>query len=101
MAAMAESKDDTLFQAVLNRMNVTWIPDDAMRRNVENAIEEAQDYLRKVAGNPGLSFAAGDLRGLMATCAWYIIENKKADFIQEYSGELLGLRLREGFNCGK
>ena len=98
---MATNTDYVLYRNVLNRMNITWEPDEAMRCNVENAIEEAQDYLRNVAGNPGLSFAAGELRGLMATCAWYIIENKKADFIQEYAGELLGLRLREGFSCGK
>lgn len=90
-----------LFDAVLNRMNITWEPDKKEKTNVLNAIEEAQSYLRKFAGNSDLSFEAGDLRTLLITCAWYIVENKRAEFEQEYSGDLIGLRLEEGFGCGK
>ena len=90
-----------LFDAVLNRMNITWEPDAKQRANVLNAIEEAQSYLRKFAGNSGITFETGDLRTLLITCAWYIVENKRAEFEQEYSGDLIGLRLEEGFGCGK
>lgn len=92
---------DALYQAVLNRMNITWEPDEKTASNIKNAIEEAQDYLRSLAGNSELSFEKGEKRQLLITCAWYFVENKRADFTQEYSGELIDLRLREGFGCGK
>lgn len=92
--------DYKLQQAVQNRMNITWEPDPKTAENIKNAIEEAQDYLRNVAGSPGLSFE-GEARTLLITCAWYIVESKLADFIAEYSGELNILRFTEGFCCGK
>ena len=95
------SVSDDLFKAVLNRMNITWAPDAKQARNIENAIEEARGYLTSVSGNSGVSFEGGELRGLLITCAWYFVENKRADFILEYRDELIGLRLREGFGCGK
>lgn len=102
MAADAISEQDAaLYLAVLNRMNVTWDPDEKMEANIRSAIEEATDYLRKIAGNPELTFYDGELRGLLIACAWYHVENKRADFEQEYSGELIALRLEEGFGCGK
>lgn len=96
-----ELLNSSLFSAVLNRMNITWDPDEKLAQNIANAIEEAQDYLRHHAGSPGLSFEQGHLRGLLIACAWYFVENKRAEFAQEYSGELLALRLEEGFGCGK
>ena len=64
-------------------------------------IEEALDYLRDTAGSPGLSFESGELRQLLITAAWYFVNSKRADFIEEYSGELNMLRFQEGFGCGK
>lgn len=90
-----------LFDAVLNRMNITWEPDDKLKANVLNAIEEAQSYLRKIAGNSEVSFETGDYRTLLICCAWYIVENKRAEFEAEYAGDLIDLRLEEGFGCGK
>ena len=90
-----------LYGHVCNRMNITWVPDGSTQGNVENSIDEAMQYLRGVAGTPTLSFGNGNLRNLCVTCACYLFENKKADFIQEYEGELNMLRLREGFGCGK
>lgn len=92
---------EALYQAVLNRMNITWEPDAKTAENIKNAIEEAQDYLHSAAGSPGLSFDSGTNRTLLITCAWYITESKLADFRADYSEELTGLRLMEGFNCGK
>lgn len=94
-------QDDALYQAVLNRRNITWQPDEKTEQNTRNAIEEATDFLRKTAGKPDLTFYEGELRGLLITCAWYFVENKRADFEQEYSGDLIVLRLGEGFGCGK
>lgn len=99
-AAGTAQFDYKLQAAVLNRMNITWEPDPKTVQNIQNAIEEAQDYLRSVAGSPGLSFE-GENRTLLITCAWYIVESKLADFVTEYSGELNILRLTEGFGCGK
>lgn len=98
---MAEKISDELYEAVLNRMNITWVPDEKTAQNIKNAIEEAQDYLRNHAGSPELSFEEGELRQLLIACAWYFVENKRAEFSSEYMGELIDLRLREGFGCGK
>lgn len=92
---------DALFKSVLNRMNITWDPDEATVINIRHAIEEAEDYLRKDAGNPQLSFESGENRQLLIACAWYFAENKRAEFAAEYLSELLDLRLREGFGCGR
>lgn len=90
-----------LYSAVLNRMNYTWDPDAKTAENIRSAIEEAMDYLRSHAGNPELTFEYGELRQLLITCAWYFVENKRADFLAEYQGELMVLRMMEGFGCGK
>ena len=55
-AETAAQVSDQLYQAVLNRQNITWEPDEKTERNTKNAIEEALDYLRDTAGSPGLSF---------------------------------------------
>ena len=102
---MADEKsyiqDAELYQDVLNRMNITWEPDEKTVKNIRNAIIEAEDLLRNHAGSRDITFYEGELRSLLIICAWYLVENKKADFEQEYSGDLINLRLREGFGCGK
>ena len=90
-----------LYDAVLNRMNITWEPDEKLKQNIRNAIEEAHSYLCHMAGNYLLSFEYGEKRTLLITCAWYIVENKRADFEREYSADLIALRLEEGFGCGQ
>ena len=97
---MAQVSDE-LFAAVLNRMNITWEPDEKLKLNIRNAIEEAHSYLCHMAGNYELTFESGEKRTLLIACAWYIVENKRADFEREYSADLITLRLEEGFGCGK
>lgn len=92
---------DQLYQAVLNRMNITWEPDEKTAQNIKAAIIEAQDYLRGIAGSPALSFAMGADRALLLTCTEYVISKKLADFRADYLEELNTLRLREAFGCGK
>lgn len=93
--------NDALYEAVLNRMNITWEPDEKLAQNIRNSIEEANSYLCHMAGNYLVSFDSGEKRTLLITCAWYIVEGKRADFAREYSGDLIALRLEEGFGCGK
>lgn len=97
---MACKISDALYDAVLNRMNITWEPDEKTARNIKNAIEEAQDYLRDYADNLALPFEHGERRNLLITCAWYFAENKRAEFTTEYSSELILLRLKEACGCG-
>lgn len=97
---MAYSVSDELFSAVLNRMNITWDPDEKTAQNIRNAIEEARDYLCSYAGSSEPSFDYGEKRNLIIACAWYFVENKRAEFAQEYMGELIALRLEVGFGCG-
>lgn len=92
---------DSLFSAVLNRMNITWAPDEKLTQNIRNAIEEAHSYLCHMAGNYELSFDSGERRTLLIACTWYTVENKRAEFQREYAADLLALRLEEGFGCGK
>ena len=92
---------EKLYEAVLNRMNITWEPDEKLKQNIRNAIDEAHSYLCHMAGNYTLSFEYGEKRTLLIACAWYIVENKRADFEREYSADLIALRLEEGFGCGQ
>lgn len=90
-----------LYDAVLNRMNITWEPDEKLKAKVLDAMEEAQQLLRSHAGNDSLTFDSGEWRGLFIVCTWYIAENKRAEFEQDYANELIPLRMTEGFGCGK
>lgn len=101
MAAVADAFNTALYNAVLNRMNITWEPDAKQKQNIVNAMDEAQSYLLSVAGSDMLTFDEGEKRTLFIACTWYFVENKRAEFEQEYSGDLLMLRLTEGFGCGK
>lgn len=100
---MAESGgiSEKLLSAALSRMNITWEIDKKTEQEIRNALEEAQDYLRRQAGNETLTFESGYLRTLLLDCAWYIKNQKLGDFSQAYAGELTTLRLTEGFGCGK
>ena len=99
MAAPGVSEE--LYQAALRRMNYTFELDAKTAQNIRDALTEAQAYLRRRSGNPGLSFEEPDRRTLLLDCAWYILNHKLADFLREYADELEALRLMEGFGCGK
>lgn len=99
--ASTETVSAELYAAALNRMNITWEPDEKTAQNIKAAIMEAQDYLRGIAGSPALSFAMGADRALLLTCTEYVISKKLADFRADYLEELNTLRLREAFGCGK
>lgn len=91
---------DALIFAVMGRRGVQET-DTEYQSNVRLACEEAMAHLRKIAGNPGLDFSDPDDRNLLIDCAWYFLENLRAEFDREYGGDLIILRMREGFGCGK
>ncbi len=92
---------ERLYQMALNRRNITWEPDEKTAANIRACIEEAVAYLRTTAGNPTLELDTEEYRGLAAAAAWYFAENRRAEFAEDYAAELTGLRLAEGFGCGK
>lgn len=91
----------TLSDLVLERRGTPEEDDPGFLRNVRAAAEEAMAHLRSFAGNPNLDFEDLDDRNLAVTCAWYFLENQRAEFDREYSGDLINLRLKEAFGCGK
>ena len=91
----------TLSDLVLDRRGTPDENDPDFLRNVRKTAEEAIAHLRKFAGNPDLDFEDPDDRNLAVTCAWYFLENQRAEFDREYSGDLIALRMREAFGCGK
>lgn len=80
---------------LLARLGVTWEPNESYLENIRNAVAGAIAMLRSVSGNPALSFEGGDDLDLVITCAWYLAENRRAEFMHEYVSELNWLRIRE------
>ena len=93
--------NETIYKLALNRMNYTWDLDEAQKANVEAAIEEAEALLRDRAGNKTLDLTVPEYRGLLINCAWYIVNNRRAEFEEDYRAEIVSLRLVEGFGSGK
>lgn len=91
----------TLCDLVLERRGTPEEDDPGFLRNVRDAVEEAVAHLRSFAGNPKLTFEDAEDRNLVITCAWYFLENQRAEFDRVYSGDLIALRMKEAFGCGK
>lgn len=96
---MAVSEE--IYKRALNRMNYTWDLDEAQEENVKAAIEEAEALLRAKAGKPDLDLTGPEYRGLLVECAWYLVNNRRADFLEDYLGDINAMRLAEGFGCGE
>lgn len=90
-----------LCDLVLERRGTPEEDDYGFLRNVRAATEEAVAHLRSISGNPQLTFEDPEDRNLVITCAWYFLENQRAEFDREYSGDLIALRMKEAFGCGK
>ena len=95
---MAVSED--IYPLVLNRMNYTWEPDENQAENIKAAIEEAEALLRARSGKADLDLTGPEYRGLLVSCSWYLVNNRRAEFEDDYRNELVNLRLAEGFGCG-
>ena len=98
---MAVLTPDQVYSRALNRMGYTWELDPKTEANVKAAIEEAEALLQARAGNPELDLTSPEYIGLYMTCAWYIVNNRRAEFEEDYRAEIVNLRLSEGFGCGK
>ena len=98
---MAALTKEQVYKLALNRMNYTWEPDEAQSANVNAAIEEAEALLRARAGSPDLDLTGPEYRGLLIECVWYLANNRRAEFEEDYRAEIVNLRLAEGFGCGK
>ena len=98
---MAVLTPEEVYTRALNRMGYTWTLDEKTEANVKAAIEEAEALLRARAGSPALDLTGPEYIGLFMTCAWYIVNNRRIEFEEDYNGELVHLRLVEGFGCGK
>ena len=91
---------EEIYRIVLNRMNYTWEPDENQAANIKAAIEEAEALLRARSGKADLDLTGSEYRGLLISCAWYLVNNRRAEFEDDYRNELVNLRLVEGFGCG-
>lgn len=87
-------------EALLRRRGITWTPDDGFAHQMKQAAEAALSLLRGHAGNKGLPFEDADDFDLAVTCAWYLAENRRAEFLREYGSELIWLRMREALKRG-
>lgn len=82
-----------------NGRNWEMTPEDIQA--ADNAIDTALERLGKTAGGDRLTVDNADYFDLAANAAWYILNGRWPEFEQNYSGDLLILRLREAFGCGK
>lgn len=98
---MAALTPEEVYARALNRMGYTWNLDSKQKANVMAAIEEAEALLRARAGNQTLDLTTPEYIGLLINCAWYLVNNRRAEFEEDYSAEIVNLRLAEGFGCGK
>lgn len=87
-------------EGLLGRLGVTWNPDEKYLKKASDACCGAIGILRSVAGEPSLSFERGEDLDLAVTCAWYLIENRRAEFFSDYANDLNWLRAREAFHLG-
>lgn len=91
---------DNVAQALLARRGITWVPDAVFSAHMTQAAGAAIGLLRSHAGNPSLSFEEGEDFDLAVTCAWYLAENRRAEFLREYGQDLIWLRAREAIKDG-
>lgn len=98
---MAVLTKEQVYDRACNRMGYTWELDDKTKANVTAAIEEAEALLRARAGSPALDLTGPEYIGLFINCAWYLVNNRRAEFEEDYRAEIVNLRLAEGFGCGK
>lgn len=91
---------DNVAQALLRRRGITWAPDAGFSEQMHQAAEAALSLLRGHGGNRALPFENAEDFDLAVTCAWYLAENRRAEFLREYGPDLLALRIREVLKSG-
>lgn len=98
---MATMKTADIRKALLERQGVNWTLTDEDIRAYDAAIDTALERLGRIAGKDRLCVNSADALDLVCSAAWYIRENRWPEFLESYRSDLLILRLREAFSCGK
>lgn len=91
---------DNVAQALLRRRGITWAPDAGFSEQMHQAAEAALSLLRGHSGTRELTFENAEDFDLAVTCAWYLAENRRAEFLREYGQDLIWLRAREAIKDG-
>ena len=91
---------DNVAQALLRRRGITWAPDAGFYEQMKQAAAGALALLRGHGGNTELAFDSPEDFDLAVTCAWYLAENRRAEFLREYEPDLISLRIREVLKSG-
>lgn len=87
-------------QALLQRRGITWTPEAVFMAQMTQAAKASIALLRSHAGDKSLGFESADDFDLAVTCAWYLAENRRAEFLSEYGPDLIWLRAREAIKDG-
>lgn len=87
-------------EALCRRRGITWTPEAGFMVQMKQAAEAALSLLRGHAGNRELPFDDADDFDLAVTCAWYLAENRRAEFLREYGPDIINLRIREALKDG-
>lgn len=86
--------------SALRRRGISWQPGDALDAQAQEAAAAAIGLLRSYAGSESLPLDMGEDRDLAVVACWYLMENRRAEFLAEYRSDLLWLRQREAIARG-
>lgn len=92
---MDEALIAVIAASALRRRGVTWEPGDALDAQAQEAASAAIGLIRSFAGNDSLPLTEGEDRDLAVVACWYLMDNRRAEFLAEYRSDLLWLRQRE------
>lgn len=87
-------------QALLQRRGITWTPDTVFMVQMTQAASASIALLRGHAGDKAMGLENPEDFDLAVTCAWYLSENRRAEFLREYGPDLISLRIREALKNG-
>lgn len=86
--------------ALLLRRGINWTPDAGFYEHMKQAAAGALALLRGHGGSAEMAFDSPEDFDLAVTCAWYLAENRRAEFLREYGPDLIALRIREVLKSG-
>lgn len=89
---MDEALINRIAASVLRRRGLTWEPGATLDTQAKEAAAAALDLLRSHSGDSTLSPETGALFDLAVVAAWYLMEQRRAEFLAEYKQELIWLR---------
>ncbi len=92
---MDEALISKISASVLQRRGISWDPGSALMQQAKEAAAAAVGLLRKISGASEMAFEDADDYDLAVSCAWYLMEGKRAEFLAEYKPEMIALRAME------